>query len=1103
MASNIDSPTASRPYGRKRHRRTGVDEKTQDSENLTEHFRRSKVPRADASLYQPNQPYLPGDHLFGVIERISLKNFMCHSHLEFAFAPRVNFIVGRNGSGKSAVLTAVMVGLGGKTTATNRGAKTASFIQNGKPSARVEITLANRGSYAYKPDEFGPSITVSRIIRRTGAQYEIRSHDRRLVSTKHEDLQTILRHLNIQVDNPIVVLNQETSRNFLQSKNAKDKYQFFMKATQLEEIKENYRQTAEDYKQATRNLESKSELLNELESQKAEYELRLKIVANIANERLKVEKLEGELLWSAVVKHEALVKEATTQVEKYEAHLVQLQKQMDTVVNDIEFAEKEVAEKTTRIEVSLAEKSELTKQTEASRRTVNQLKENFRSIETEQKKLKREIRDLQGDRVAIQNHMSNQQELGKEWHQEKARREQEIEIILDKIKKLRESEPEAQATEQAARKELARTEDMAREHRTTLSDLETQVQRLRHRISIARATLKDAVNRFGPSTAQVLRDIVDEKRFRVPPKGPIGNFVAVKDDNWVYAVERHCSSTLTGWMVDNNEDSKLLKQILLRHRVTPMTLYTRRMGRPRYNCSMPDSRNSSSRCMVSVVDIKDNDVFNLLIDINRIHNVLLYDQLNVALADMKNQVTVPKNCTLAVDVEYNRVFPTPKYRYFANDRPLQVKYLSRTADDILPQLERELEPLIRQEAIAKQDLQIAQRAQANAEKTVREAKSVFRDITRSLAKYEEEVRQLRDFEEPVSVTNAPLENEIKRIDKEIAAKEAQFFPIQERIKEAIDAIRPANNTLKEKELMIQEINDRTQRLRKEVERLQQRIKEHRVELRNFSSRKGGLEDTLEQLREEQAVKQRELDEAAQKAVEKCSERIDTRRREGELRIELKTLKQQIAHMESEQPDPVETKENYDRCVEKYNCLSEELNLINTYMLELSRLTQKRLNLYKTVRDLYCFLINTLFNSLMMYEKFYAELLFNHEAQTLEIHVPVLAGNNSNASRDVRGLSGGERSYSTVCFICSLWVNTASTPFRMLDEFDIFMDMSKRRKSLQMLLQVCQLQPGCQFIFLTPLEMPQLDALKENIVRIQMMPEPRRNNLSMASTSSMD
>lgn len=97
-------------------------------------------------------------------------------------------------------------------------------------------------------------------------------------------------------------------------------------------------------------------------------------------------------------------------------------------------------------------------------------------------------------------------------------------------------------------------------------------------------------------------------------------------------------------------------------------------------------------------------------------------------------------------------------------------------------------------------------------------------------------------------------------------------------------------------------------------------------------------------------------------------------------------------------------------------------------------------------------------------------------QTLDMHVPAVTAANESVSRDVRGLSGGERSYSTVCLICSLWVNTASTPFRVLDEFDIFMDMSKRRKSLQMLLQVCQVQTGCQFIFLTPLEMPKLEMM---------------------------
>lgn len=46
---------------------------------------------------------------------------MCHSLLEVKFTNNISIIIGKNGSGKSAILTGLIVGLGGKASLTNRG----------------------------------------------------------------------------------------------------------------------------------------------------------------------------------------------------------------------------------------------------------------------------------------------------------------------------------------------------------------------------------------------------------------------------------------------------------------------------------------------------------------------------------------------------------------------------------------------------------------------------------------------------------------------------------------------------------------------------------------------------------------------------------------------------------------------------------------------------------------------------------------------------------------------------------------------------------------------------------------------------------------------
>ena len=50
------------------------------------------------------------------------------------------------------------------------------------------------------------------------------------------------------MDNPVSLLNQDTSRHFLQKSKPVDKYKLFMKATHLEQIASDYERAEEDQK---------------------------------------------------------------------------------------------------------------------------------------------------------------------------------------------------------------------------------------------------------------------------------------------------------------------------------------------------------------------------------------------------------------------------------------------------------------------------------------------------------------------------------------------------------------------------------------------------------------------------------------------------------------------------------------------------------------------------------------------------------------------------------------------------------------------------------------------------------------------------------------
>ncbi len=175
-----------------------------------------------------------------------VENFMCHRKLSVKLCRNVNFIHGQNGSGKSAILAAIQVCLGAGARRTHRARNLRDLVRKEAgadcPGAKLRVTLLNGGADGYLPSVYGEYITVERLISlRPGGfnGYKLLDSNMKERSRSKKDLDAMLDQLNIQVENPVAVLDQEEAKKFLTGKE-EDKYAFFVKATELERLDRAY-----------------------------------------------------------------------------------------------------------------------------------------------------------------------------------------------------------------------------------------------------------------------------------------------------------------------------------------------------------------------------------------------------------------------------------------------------------------------------------------------------------------------------------------------------------------------------------------------------------------------------------------------------------------------------------------------------------------------------------------------------------------------------------------------------------------------------------------------------------------------------------------------
>ena len=475
--------------------------------------------------------------------------------------------MGLNGSGKSSILAALMVALGSRAGATSRGNTLKSLIMNGKRVAEVTVSLRNSGTDAYCHDVYGDSIIIKRKLTLEGAtSYKICSADNRVISTKREDLDFILDHFNIQVDNPVVILNQQASKEFLLMNAPKDMYRFFMRATLLEQLLKEYQDATEARRVIEDELKKKQQELELMKEEVQKYQRAYDACSSIDKLKNKTSRLKQEMAWAFVCEKEKVLESVTKELKTEELRRPKF-------VQKLEECQKKYQEKQQehcRLEEELSSASEeamgLQPQLANKKLLVDMCRKTMKITSDDLCRAQSNLHSVAADQSHIEKRINELRKTADiDYTAQRREREQRISELEQRASTLsaecRTIELNVEVTRNVITSEQQRKSDLELEERNLrcqLSDVSRKLQKLE-------ASRTNKLQRFGtwmPDLVKRIGEAYKHGKFHQKPRGPVGASINLKDCQWALAVEKCIGpGLLCGICVNDFHDEKVFEEI--------------------------------------------------------------------------------------------------------------------------------------------------------------------------------------------------------------------------------------------------------------------------------------------------------------------------------------------------------------------------------------------------------------------------------------------------------------------------------------------------------------------------------------------------------------
>ncbi|KAG9409482.1 Structural maintenance of chromosomes protein 5 [Aphanomyces cochlioides] len=342
-----------------------------------------------------NQEYVDGS-----IYRIRLHNFLTYADAELYPGPRLNLVIGPNGTGKSSIVCALCVGLGGSTKVLGRADKMGDFVQHEKESGFTEIELFFKKR----------NVVIRRnIYRDNRSTWQIDGKD-----VSQNKVKEMLANSRIQIDNLCQFLPQDKVGDFSRMSPVQ-----LLKATQaaigngeLAEQQEEIMKMERENNTGGQNVEAAR---SRLESKRMENLQRQRDVERIREQesrRTELANLEKKLLWVQFENQKRHVEELKAKKSQFKQRLEEAKKvQFDPL-------EQLRRDQTASIDALRTSKKTISQEKDSLEKSLTNIKLQIEHVESNESETRAEIQSLRDRHRELRDKLEREMQKERNLHDE-------------------------------------------------------------------------------------------------------------------------------------------------------------------------------------------------------------------------------------------------------------------------------------------------------------------------------------------------------------------------------------------------------------------------------------------------------------------------------------------------------------------------------------------------------------------------------------------------------------------------------------------------------------------------------------------------------------